>query len=98
MTKFSEELEKILKNFTKGITAGYKNGFNFETYPEENYEYAILAITELVEKIVPEEKYLIDGLAVICSNINDAVDYGYEKGKKDGFNSCRAEMLRLLEE
>jgi hypothetical protein len=55
-------------------------------------EKMITSIQQILE-LVPEKRYLIDKLAVICSNIDDAVDYGYEKGLRDGFNQCRQAIL-----
>jgi hypothetical protein len=63
---FSEELEKILNNI--GVLS------------QQEVEETISAITELVKKIVPEERNLTE------------INNDYLKNK--GFNSCRSEMLK----
>ena len=45
-----DKLRDILKNLVEGITAGYTVGLDFETYPEENYEYAITRIKKVILK------------------------------------------------
>ncbi len=77
MTNFSEELRKIVELVYKAGLRSYYSSVYVDR--KEIIDQAISAITELVERIVPEEK---------------EYEYDYERG----FNSCRTEMLRKINE
>ncbi len=88
-TKEIEEAVDILKR--DGYWGENKNVKAFDLLLSVAQEY--LAIKEL-----PKEECLLDKPKVICSNIDEAVDYGYEKGHKDGFNQalhlCKLAMMK----
>jgi len=54
MTKKIRGLREILEKMVEGITVGYKEGLNCETYPEENYMWAIEKILAWHNEILNE--------------------------------------------
>ena len=85
MKNFNGELRKIINSFDSCL---YEQGDGHDICGISNYRYEelVYAITELVKRVVPEERHYMntEGLE--------------EDDEMQGFNSCRTEMLKRLEE
>lgn len=89
MTHFSEKLRKIIKYYF-----GREIPLEFGKYANQiSMDLAISAIIELVKRIVPKEK---TEYQMPLSEEPEEETY-WEQLNIEGFNSCRAEMLRRVE-
>jgi hypothetical protein len=84
MTKFNEELRKI-------VTDVHKANCTWHTQLcEKNIDQAISAITKLVKEVIPAKR--------ISEYTRDEGVFKWEtQVENKGFNSCRSEILKRLD-